>query len=171
MEAECNHTSTPPIRFHDGNRDNFTSLLYRPAHTELLRGTECEQNVRIVNHFMRFTDMDIYEHQNQTNIRGKSKETSKCVTKLYKMYDYVYILYLPFLRHGSTTRQLHELHYAAASTLNCWWQNVIVQDWWCQDWYKSRDWNVHTSIRSLCIILPSRNTQYQRHCTHLASAL
>jgi len=60
MEIECNHTSTPPIHFRDVNRD-FTSLFYRPAHTELLRGAECEQKVGIVNHFMRSTDMDIYE--------------------------------------------------------------------------------------------------------------
>jgi hypothetical protein len=60
VEIECSHTSTPPIGFHNVNRD-FTSLFYRPAHTEQLRGAECEQNVGIVNHFMRSIDTDIYE--------------------------------------------------------------------------------------------------------------
>jgi hypothetical protein len=91
--------------------------------------------------------MHIYEHYNQTNIRGKSKETSKCETKLYTMYDlYKCCTYL--------IRAMLELDanltcfYAAAVLKRA---NDITTRWW-----QSRDWNLHPCMSTM---QHSRNTQ------------
>lgn len=47
----------------------------------------------------------------------RNRGNSKWFTQLYEMHDYymyVYNLNLPLLQHGSTTRELRNLHYTTA---------------------------------------------------------
>jgi len=68
---------------------------------------------------MRSTDMNVYELENQANIRGKNKETSKCVTKLYKMYDYSTFTFCTYL--SSAMVQQHVSYTSYTTQLSVLW--------------------------------------------------